>query len=233
MKLSNIGHLVLRELQKNYQVKKQNIGAGAILKGNNLLIETQSYEIEKLGHLCILTMSGLMGLLRMETVVLSVREKDVPLIKMDAVQFASFKSRTVGLYDTLLSPLDGELERLCTIIKKKDSDLKDYEAEDHWVSSVKLPFSYAKATNRKSTRTELSSMKYLQAFLMEAENAEACDPAAKAEKIRSFAQGFLNSDEPMVVEMRRMFGDQPTERLVLDDMFGVKAEASTGGSNNA
>jgi hypothetical protein len=64
-------------------------------------------------------------------------------------------------------------------------------------------------------------MKYVDEFLAYLDKADKCDPAAKKANIRKFAQGLLDNGGPAVNLVRKMFGEEITQRLILDYMYGV------------
>ena len=72
-----MGSYVLDRLGEKYEVKPMDIGSDAQLSKKGMHFFTRSYEIKDLGHLCIMTMNAMMGLMQMETVVLSVTGKDI------------------------------------------------------------------------------------------------------------------------------------------------------------
>ena len=81
----SVGNRVRDLLSKSYSLKQLDIGADARLAKKGFTFETESYEVSELGHLCIMRMKAMLGLMRMETVILSVTHKDVPLINLDYV----------------------------------------------------------------------------------------------------------------------------------------------------
>ena len=49
----------------------------------------------------------------------------------------------------------------------------------------------------------------------------ACDPAAKAAKIRAFAETLFTTGGPAVDQVKALFGDEIARRLVCTHMYGV------------
>ncbi len=81
-----LGEMVRTRLEKQYALKKEDLGADARLSGKGMVFETEPYEIPDLGHFCILRMNAFFGLMKMETAVLAVTGKDVPLLNLDWVR---------------------------------------------------------------------------------------------------------------------------------------------------
>lgn len=64
-------------------------------------------------------------------------------------------------------------------------------------------------------------MKYVDEFLAYLNKADKCDPEIKKANIRKFAQGLLDNGGPAVNQVRKMFGEEVTQRLILEYMYGV------------
>ena len=87
-KHADLGTMILGALEGRYPLEKQDIGADARLSKSGMVFETESYAVKGLGHLCVLRMKAFLGLMKMETVVLAVKEKDLPLFNLDWVSAA-------------------------------------------------------------------------------------------------------------------------------------------------
>ena len=59
-----LGEMVRTQLEKQYALKKEELGADARLSGKGIVFETESYEIPDLGHFCILRMNAFLGLMK-------------------------------------------------------------------------------------------------------------------------------------------------------------------------
>ena len=71
--------------------------------------------------------------------------------------------------------------------------------------------SYAQAVGQQSFDEYLRQLSLLP----------ACDPAAKAEKIRAFAETLFTTGGPAVDQVKALFGDEIARRLVCTHMYGV------------
>jgi len=222
MNVDFIGKYVLSELQNRYRVTEVPLGEDAHMSKNMMHFVVKVYDVENIGNLCILTMNGMMGLMKMETVVLACDRKDVPLLNMDTVKAMGNKTQIAEFYDTLLNHEDRTMENECQKIKDGDKDIPDYTSGEHWYDALLYPCSYAKKTKFKDKRTDISLKKYFQLYLKELERAEACNPIEKQGKNRAFAQGLLDHGGPAVDQVRKMFGEEKTKKLVLEYMYGIK-----------
>ena len=80
---------MLETLHRQYVLRKNDIGSDAHLHAKGIRLNTESWEVEGIGHLCIMRMNFLFNLVSMETVVLSSVHKDVPLFNVDTMRFGS------------------------------------------------------------------------------------------------------------------------------------------------
>ena len=73
-------------------------------------------------------------------------------------------------------------------------------------------------TQRFSSAAE----KYAGTFMEQLESAAACDPGAKKEKVREFAEMLVEKGGPAVNQVTKLFGKETAERLILGHMYGVR-----------
>lgn len=220
---NTVGAYALEELNKRYQVEEINLGADARMDKGMMHFKVKKYRIDGIGSLCVLSMKGMLDLMKMETAVLACNGKDVPLLNLDHVDAMGRRTQIAELYDTMLSgegPREETLQRL-QAISDADGDLEDYVSAGSWSDALRYPCSYAKKTKKHTARTETSCRQFFDLFLEELEQAPDCDANAKASRIDDFARRLLREGGPAVDQVRRMFGDEITERLVLQHMYGT------------
>ncbi|MBQ1477850.1 MAG: hypothetical protein IIZ33_06855 [Erysipelotrichaceae bacterium] len=216
------GEYLLKQLHKRYTIKENDIGADERMDKGLMHFRVKSYEIKELGHFCLFDMTGMFGLMKMETAVLSVWKKDVPLLNADVIAVSGKKTVMAEFYDTLLKERGEDWEKACLSVKEKDSDLEDYTSGEHWYDSLLYSCRYAKKTKAKETRADESVRKILDIFLDHLKEAEDCEEEAKKEKIRSFAQGLLDHGGPAVDQVKKMFGEEKAKTLILKHMYGIE-----------
>ena len=217
------GRRIRDRLSQTYALKQKDIGADARLAKKGFVFETGVYEIEELGHLCILRMKAVLGLMKMETVVLSVTHKDMPLINLDWVGAFGKETQMAELYDVQLAFEPAELRDAFRRIRERDADLVDYSAaEPHWYDDILYPESYSKTGKGISDRLRKAAGDCADACICALASAPACDPAEKEEKIRTFAETLFAHGGPAVDQVTRLFGRETAERLIVRHMYGVR-----------
>ncbi len=217
----NLGDFVKEQLSRVCTLRAENIGADARLAKCGMVFETKVYGLEGLGHLCILRMKAPLGLMSMETVVLSCTHRDVPLFNLDRMHVPGKELAIAELYDTQLAPWPQGIQDDFGRIKARYADVADAAAKAHLYDAVLYPCSFRKAGRGVSARLSEAAAEYVQAFLAQLESAEACDAEAKQARVRGFAERLLAEGGPAVDLMTKLFGRETAERLVLRHMYGT------------
>lgn len=164
----------------------------------------------------------MLGLMRMETVVLSVTHRDAPLINLDYVKAAGKETQIVELYNTQIASEAEELQEAFRKIRERDADLADYtSAGKHWYDDILYPCSYHKTGKGISDRLAGAARDCAGTYLSLLSSAPACDPAEKQDKTRTFAETLLKSGGPAVDQVTKLFGHDTAERMILRHMYGV------------
>ena len=179
-----LGDLTLQRLREEYPVTERNIGKDARLDRSGMHFTVRSWDVDGLGTLCVMDMKAMLGLMKMETVVLSVWGKDVPLINLDWVSAFGKETQIAELYDDQLEPYPQQALDEFGSVKKADSDLPDYPSAPAWYDSIKYECSYGKSGKGISDRLSAAAERYTEIFCDQLKNAPECDPKAKKEKIR-------------------------------------------------
>ena len=221
-KHADLGSCILDALKGRYTLEKLDIGSDARLSKSGMVFETESYAVKDLGHLCVLRMKAFLGLMKMETVVLAVKEKDLPLFNLDWVSAAGKETMLAELYDTQLQPLSEKALGRLQALKDRDGDLPQREKKPHWYDAILYPCSYDHAGKGLSERFNAAAQGYIREFLSLADQAPACDAAEKCKKIRAFAETLVKEGGPAVDTMTKLFGAETAGRVILRHMYGTE-----------
>lgn len=213
--------LVLAALRDDYGILPGNAGEEAVLKKNGFRFNTHVYEAEGLGHLCFLTMTAMGGLMQMETAIVAVYEKDIPLLNLDWVKAMGKETQMVEFYDDQLAPYPAEKLAAFEAIKANDTDLTDRETDPHWYDAILYPCSYDKTGKGCSDRFTAAVKAYLAEYSAQLKTAEVCGREEKRAKVRDFAETLFTQGGPAVDQVTKLFGKETAKRLILGHMYGV------------
>ena len=216
---------LLAQLKNTYRVTENDIGEDAKLSAKGMTFTLRTFEAENLGHVCLLSMSGMLGLMKMQTFVLSPETVDLPLLNMDRISVLLRKTQMVEFYRTLLSPEDENNTAEYQWIRNRDADLKAYESGAHWYDSLLAPYSYARVSSGfGAKRFDNTCSEYMREYIRRCRIENPCDKAAKMEKTRAFARQLIDEGGPAVSQFEKLFGHEVTERIVLHHMYGLPLE---------
>ncbi len=223
-KTQGLGETVYGLLARRFALKKRDLGADARLSKRGMSFTTEVYEIPALGQLCLLRMNAMLGLMKMETAVLAVNGKDLPLLNLDWVRALGRETQIVELYDTQLAPYPPEKLAAFEALRARDRDLPDMESKPHWYDAILYPCSYHKAGKGLTERLARAARDYTETYLGQLAEAPACDAAAKKEKTRAFAERLFTEGGPAVDQVTKLFGAETAKRLILRHMYGAEEE---------
>jgi hypothetical protein len=213
---------VLAALKRDHTLTQNDIGSDARLSSKGTTLETESWEIHGIGHLCIMQMKALLGLMRMETIVIAPTGVDAPLFNQDWVLAFGNETQIVELYDTQLSPWPDECQAAFESVTERYKDLPDVPSkEPHWYDDILYPCSFHKKGKGLSEPLLRAAQDSLEEYTEGLAALPPCDTAEKTAKVRAFAERLFAEGGPAVDYVTKHFGEQTARRLVLQHMYGV------------
>lgn len=196
---------------KLYEYRKMKVG------GMNF--EIFAFRAEGLGHVSMMTASGFLGLMKMDTLIITPTAVDMPLFSYDRVYAMGNDTLIFELYDTLLGETD--LSNL-DAVKEKYASLPEHDLGAHWYDSIKLAQSLSKK-GKKAQRGAFDAavQDYLNAYLDAAACAMPCDAQPKLEKASVYVEGLLCNGGPSTDTFKKGIGDEKTGELFRKFLFGT------------
>lgn len=217
-----LGEAVKAGLSDLFPLRQLDLGADARLSKKGMTFTTEAYAVGDVGHLCVMNMKAMLGLMKMETVVLSVTGRDLPLFNLDWVGVMGKETQFAELYDDQLEPLSEEALGAFQALLDRDGDLPDYHSpKTPWYEPIRYACSYAKTGKGLAERMDRAAKDYLAQYLKLLAAAPVCDREAKTAKVRDFAQTLFEKGGPAVDQVIKLFGTDVARRLVLQHMYGM------------
>lgn len=212
---------MLEKLNTEYPLESLDIGEFSTLKAKGMKFSVRAYEASGLGHISAMRASGFFGLMKMDTLIIVPKEKDLPLFSYDRVLAAGNDSVFVEFYDTTVEPFDAsELDKVVA----KYSELTDRDCGKHWYESIRLPQSTSKKGKKKQTKAfDALTLDFLSAYLS-SPAAEVTDTVEKAKRSEAYANGLLENGGPSTDVFKKELGEEKTARLFRDVLFGTGRE---------
>ena len=185
---------------------------------NGMVFHVRRFIAGGLGNVSVMAASA--GPMKMDTLVITPTERDMPLLSYDRVLAMGNDTLIFELYDTLLGTAD--LSGLDEV-KAAAADLPDHDLGSHWYDSIKLPQSLSKqGTKAQSEAFDSIVSRYLTQYLAAARNAPACDAARKREKAGIYTEGLLTHGGPSTDIFKKGIGEEKAAELFRRVLFAAE-----------
>ena len=217
-----MNEMILNGLRQDYVVRPRDVGPYVVLKKSGMTFRISAYDVKGLGSMSTIKMSAMLGLMRMESFILTAEEKDLPLFSGDYIKAAGKHTLLVEFYDTMLSPLDGESTAAYRKIKARYDGLSPFQTEPRWYDSIRYDFTFAASDKRLKGKKEEIVAAYFAVFLGNISRANAADPVAKKAKTAAYANGLFVHGGPAVNQFRKLFGEEAAHEIVEKYLFSCR-----------
>ena len=190
------------------------------MKVSGMKFHIRTYTATGLGHVSEMTASGFFGLMKMDTLIITPTEKDMPLFSYDRVHAMGNDTLIYELYDTLLGDADlSSLEQ----VKKEAAYLPDHDLGQHWYDAIKLPVSLSKKGKKAHTPGfDATAIHYLAKYLETAATAADSEASPKREKASVYVEGLLKNGGPSTDVFKKGLGEAKTAVLFRSVLFGTE-----------
>lgn len=203
-----------------FPMTELDCGAFKSQKISGMHFTIRRFYAEGLGNVSAMTASGFLGLMKMDTLIITPVQKDMPLFSYDRVRAMGNDTLIFELYDTLEN--DAELS-LLEEVKAAAKDLPEHDLGEHWYDSIKLPVSLAKKGKKAHTAAfDQCARQYLDAFLTAAQAAPGCEAASKRQKTSVYVEGLLTHGGPSTDVFRKGIGEEKTAVLFRKILFATQ-----------
>ena len=215
--------LILNELKKHWNVTERDTGAYHTLKKSGMKFVISAYRIEGFGSMSVIEMSAMLGLMQMESTILTAEEKDLPLFNADFIKAMGKCTLLEEFYDTMLAPLDEGSIAEYRRVKAKYADLPPYKTDPHWYDSIRYDFTLGACDRSLKDKKEAITADYLGAYLKNAAAAPDTDPALKKAKTREYVDGLISNGGPAVNQFKKLFGDAAAREIFIKYVFSCES----------
>lgn len=187
------------------------------VKGMNFLITR--YTAKGLGSVSVMRASGLFGLMKMDTLIVTPTEIDMPLLSYDRVSAMGNDTLIFELYDTFTAEPHAPLTETAAA-KAEHSSTDDHDLGEHWYDHLKLSQSVAKKSRDAAAHDALAA-DYLAAFLSDCDAAAPAEAGQKREKSSVYVEGLLQNGGPSTDVFKKALGDEKTADLFRRVLFAT------------
>jgi hypothetical protein len=209
---------LLDAIREIYSLCEVDAGEFSTLKANGMRFSVRAYHAEGLGHVSVMTAKGFLGLMKMDTLMVVPKEKDLPLYSYDRIYAMGNDTLIVELYNTLTEALDlSALDH----VKAKFSHLSERDPGAHWYDSIKLPQSLSKKGKKnQTTHFDALAAEHFDGYL-NALARDVSDGAKKQALSARYVSGLLSQGGPSTDVFKKALGEEKTAKLFKKVLFGL------------
>ena len=208
-------------IRKNFELKEQPSGEFSALKIGPMKFSIEHWDGGALGNVSYMAASGMMGLMKMETLIINPVKADLPLLSLDTVLAMGKLSVFAEIYDTTLGGFD---QSACQTVKEALASYPDRPVSSNWYDDIRLSCSWGKKTGKKALQAlEKGLADYVQAYLSVAEKAPELSAGLleqKRQKADAYINGLLEHGGPSTDVFVKHLGKEKTEKLFHEVLFG-------------
>lgn len=216
---------VLNELKKTYTLTPVDVGEYEELKIYGIMkFDVEQYDIEGLGNLSIMRMN--MGLMQMATVVITPRDKNMPLLSADFMYILSNRKAYLEFYD-VVSEMDASYNELLSSLKGVLGDyshLKDVETTPAWYAPLLTVTSYKGGKPADDSDIQGMLVDCTKIYLTHSKKLPILSPEAQAEKLAitvEYTDGLIEKGGISTDVFKKELGDEETKRFFDNIFFGT------------
>ena len=208
----------LRILDERYRLIEIPCDEFASIKVSGMKFKIEAYSAMGLGHVSVMKASGFFGLMKMETLMVTPVDLDLPIYSYDRIHAFGNDTLIIELYDTVVDKYD---DRVLSAIKKEFSSIPERDPGEHWYDSIKLKSSISKKGKRAHTPDldKLAELHFVGCFWPLARTTDFKDE--KLEKINAYVNGLLEHGGPSTDVFKKALGEKKTKKLFKKVLFGI------------
>ena len=213
-----MAEMALKEAsRKHFNLAKKEMGNLSAFRAKGMRFEIESYEVKGAGSLCLISMKGMAGLMKMESATFTPSCLDGPILSTDWIHLPWKETLLIEMYGTTLTEQPfSALEA----IKERHKGLPSYTPSETWYTGLLLPVS-AYYRGGRGIRCELDQVlrEYSESYIDLLAACPACDPEEKARANAVLPDGLLKNGGPAVNLFRKMIGEEKTAEFLRKYMY--------------
>lgn len=192
-----------------------------------LKFQVDQYEIEQIGNLSVMRVNA--GLMQMATVIITPRDRNLPLLSSDYMYILNSRKAYLEFYD-VVAEQDAHYQKLLTALAQtlENSDhLENVETTPAWYAPLLTVTSYKGGGVADDGDLESMLTDCLRVYLEHAKEIPALDAEGRAEKVRitmDYTDGLIQRGGISTDLFKKAFGDEKTKDFFDRVFFGTAAK---------
>ncbi len=172
-----------------------------------------TYEVKGFGYLSVIDMKAMLGLMKMESVVLNATHRDLPLYSGDLILVAGKCTLLQEFYNTMIDPMSEDAKAPYRKVKERYKDLPPYGTGPHWYDDIRYDFTLGASAKELKQKERQITKDYFDAYLENLAVAPACDPAEKKAKTAAYVDGLFKNGGPAVDQFKKLIGEEAAREV--------------------
>lgn len=207
---------LLDNLGEKYPLTEKGASGFEQMKVKGMKFNINSYEAEGLGHVSTMQAKGFFGLMKMDTLIVTPKDKDLPLFSYDRIQAMGNDKLYVEFYDTCID--DPDLKKIDTL-NDKYKNVPKADPKQQWYDDIKFPETTTYVGKKKDTAAfDSMALDFMKAFTQLPASAVS-DKEAKEKKTSYYVDGLLNNGGPATDVFLSAVGKEKTTELFKKVLF--------------
>ncbi len=219
---------VLTELNKQYKVTPVDVGDYKAMKiMGPAKFHVEQYQIEELGNLSVMRVN--MGIMQMATVVITPRDKNMPLLSADYMYILGNRKSYMEFYD-VVEEKDESYQKLLgdlTQAIKKYEHLENIEVTPAWYEHLLTVTAYKGGKTKADADLEGMLVDSVKVYLEHAKALPLLTEEEKAKKKQitmEYTDGLIAKGGISTDVFKKKLGDEATKKFFDKVFFGTEAE---------
>ena len=216
---------VLEELNKTHTVTQISPGEYEQMKMYGIMkFKVEQYAIEGLGNLSVMRVN--MGVMQMATIVITPKEKNMPLLSADYMYILSNRKSYLEFYD-VVQEKDAEymqlIAKLSDVIDKY-SHLEDFEASEAWYEHLLSVDAYKAGKSKNDADVEQMLRESVRVYLNHAKALPELTDDQKTEKKNitlAYTDGLIEKGGISTDVFKKELGPEVTKDFFDQVFFGT------------
>ena len=212
---------IISQIRGLFPLEEKSTEEFSKLKVGPMKFSIEHWDGGVLGNVSYMAASGMMGLMKMETLIINPVKVDLPLLSLDTILAMGKLTVIAEVYDTTVNGFD---EKPCLAVKEALSSHPDRPEVQNWYDDIKLSCSWGKKTGKKALESlEKGLSDYVNAYLSVAQKTPelpADQLPDKRKKADAYINGLLEHGGPSTDVFVKNLGKEKTEKLFHEVLFG-------------
>ena len=216
---------VLTELKKSYTVAPCELGDYKEIKIYGLMkFHVEQYNIEELGNLSIMRVN--MGVMQMATVVITPKDKNMPLLSADYMYILSNRKCYLEFYD-VVKEKDEKYNQLLAALSEaqgKYEHLENVETSTAWYQHLLTVTSYKAGKPDNDKDLEGILVDSLRTYMEHSKQLPLLSKEAKDEKMAitlEYTNGLIEKGGISTDVFKKALGEEETKKFFDNVFFGT------------